>query len=219
LATAAEALEGAPLDHNRRFALFVLVPGLFLGLLLARPLAGSIDPAHLAVHANRPVWSDDIGFATMGLLLCSAAGIATTGAPRRLPAVLAAGAVLLMITATSLPRRAAAQTLAFFSGHPERRHDVADLGLLRKAVDRHSSLHERVVVDDTEIARLALIRRNGWNDGSKIAQPLLDEHVENGARLFVHFGRDAVAPTVAARKVLAQGTTWTLYCLAKDGCP
>ncbi|MGZ3477856.1 MAG: ArnT family glycosyltransferase [Polyangiales bacterium] len=219
LATAAEALEGAPLDHNRRFALFVLVPGLFLGHLLARPLAGSIDPSHLAVHANQPVWSDDLGFATMGLLLCSSAGIATTGASRRLPPVLAAGAVLLMVTATNLPRRAAAQTLAFFSGDPERRHEVADLALLRKAVERHSSPHERVVTDDTEIVSLALIRRNGWNDGNKIAQPVLDEHVEKGARLFVHFGKDAPAPTVAKRKVLARGARWAIYCLAKDDCP
>lgn len=175
----------------------------------------SVDQSALGFAKTWRVWTDDIGLAR--LLLAVVLVFAVAPLLRRLRIPTWAGPLLVIAFFwTGIP--AAQNTWQFlrFYSAVTKRPSTAGVPELQAAIDRHSTVADRILSSEPEPIWFHYARRNGF----PLAMPT-PAQVANlrprGARLYVHF-KPTPAPSPPGR-LLASGTSWYLYCVAADDCP
>jgi 4-amino-4-deoxy-L-arabinose transferase-like glycosyltransferase len=174
----------------------------------------SVEASAVGFHKTWRVWTDDIGLARLLVGVLAAMVIAPMARKIRFGWF---GPILVVgFLATAWPAAQSKWQYVRFYSAMEKRPSLVGAPELRAALDRYSSIDDRVLMSDPEPIWFYYARRNGFWASTPTPEYAASLR-PRGARLYLH-----LKPTPDAHppgKLLGSGPWWFLYCVAEDDCP
>lgn len=216
LVTVLDSTLARPTSITVRAALITLV--LPFGLYLWTPTKwASVVYADLALDRNRAVWTSDLGLGCLLLAVLIAFGIADALRPRRIPVWLGLPILAGIFCTAYPPWRDADQWFRFYDASVARRDWNPTVAAIRGAVNRHSKVSDRIVIDPPELVFFHQALRNGFGP-AELNTPEGTARVKSrGTRLWLRLVPGGSPPKEG--RLLESGPKWQLYCIAEDDCP
>ncbi len=202
----------------------VLLP---IGTAFSRPTSWSIttDFTALGFDRNRGVWGTALGLARLLFILIVVLAIAPRLRPRRTPVWVGIPLFVAIAALAIRPAGDAHQYFRFYLAVDRRSGFNDELGKLREAVDRYSSLLDRILVSpggtyrEPHMIYYYYALRNGFPFRDSLSAPPIDNARARSARLYLQVDHvEKVNHVQIPGRLLAASAWWRLSCIAADGC-